>query len=469
MDLDGTLVRTDLFLESVLKLIKQNPINIFNVIIWTLRGRSVVKALVARKIKLDPRFLPYEEELVDYIKRQKTIGRTIILATASHWTYAKRVADYLGLFDHVIASTSKNNLKGEKKLAKIQEGVCGAPFCYAGDSAADRPIWAKASSNILVNASSCDVDAANSRDACEKVVVSRRSVGRAFIKEMRPHQWAKNLLIFAPLLAAHQYMEVSILLFAAWAFLCFSLCASGVYFLNDFLDLEADRRHPRKKLRPLACGDLPIMGGALGAIGLPLVSFILAGLVLPAAFLAVLVSYYLITNAYSFFLKRISTADVMTLAVLYTLRVIAGAAAISVDLSSWLLAFSMFIFVSLAYLKRYIEISELDPDAGVAHGRGYSNADSETMFALGIANATASVLVLALYVSSEEITSLYQEPRVLWLLCLILLYWCNRVWVGARRGKITDDPVVFAIKDRVSRMAGVCAVIVVVSGKLIEL
>lgn len=468
VDLDGTLVRTDVFVESILKLIKKNPLNILKIIYWGMKGRSVLKARVARESKLDPRFLPYEEEMVDYLKLQRAQGRHLILATASHWTYAKRVAAHLGLFDRVIASSSKKNLKGRHKLAKIKESLDGEDFAYAGDSPADRPIWKEAASAIFVNAPGSDVKASLAANKCEKVITSRQSILRPFVKEMRLHQYAKNVLIFVPLLTAHSYLNVINMTSALLAFICFSLCASGVYFLNDLLDLDTDRQHLRKRFRPLASGDLPISTGILGAIGLPLIAFALATVTLPLAFLGVLATYYLITNLYSFFLKRVSTADVMTLAILYTMRVVAGGAATGIILSSWLIAFSVFIFVSLAYLKRYIEVAALGQDNKVAKGRGYAVNDSETMFSLGISNATAAVLVLAMYINSEEVKQLYANPQILWLLCFLLLYWTNRIWVGARRGKIAEDPVVFAIKDNVSRLVGVCFLIVVLVAKFSE-
>lgn len=341
----------------------------------------------------------------------------------------------------------------------------GEDFAYAGDSAADRPIWEAAAANILVNAPGRDVRRARSANKAEMVIESRPAIWRAFLKEMRPHQYAKNLLIFVALLTSHGYSDWSAVLATLWAFLCFSACASGVYFLNDLVDLDSDRRHPTKRRRPLASGELPLRVGIAGALALPIIAVVAATFLLPPMFVAVLVAYYLITNLYSLFVKSISTADVMVLAILYTTRVVAGAAAAGVVLSSWLMAFSVFIFVSLAYLKRYIEISEPQDNSNKAHGRGYTTADSESMFALGIANITASVVVLALYINSEEVTSLYRSPEILWLLCLLLLYWGNRTWVGARRGKIAEDPVVFAITDRVSQMVAVGFVLVALAAR----
>ena len=468
VDLDGTLVRTDLFFESILQLIKRNPLNIFWVVLWLIQGRAVAKEKIANLVDVDAENLPYEPSLIEFLREKKAQGKNLILATASHRIWADKVSAYLGIFDHVIASDSANNLKGKKKLAAIRDMVGDAEFSYCGDSSADRPIWSEATQNVFVNAPQKDVDAATSQNKAEKVIVSSKSSVAAFFKEMRVHQYAKNALIFVPLFTSHHYQDSAQLLNVVVAFVCFSLCASGVYFLNDLLDLEADRLHAKKRHRPLASGDLPLSLGIAGAVLLPVLAFGLAGVFLNFAFFGVLAAYFCLTNAYSFFLKRVSTADVMVLAVLYTLRVVAGAAAAELTLSSWLMGFSIFVFVSLAYLKRYIEVAALSEDVDKAHGRGYSAADSETMFSLGISNITASVLVLALYINSEEVTILYQSPVILWLLCLLMLYWGNRIWVGARRGKIADDPVVFAIKDKVSRLVGVSFLLVVLAAKHLQ-
>ncbi|MDE1463024.1 UbiA family prenyltransferase [Spartinivicinus poritis] len=473
VDLDGTLVRTDLFLESILKLIKQKPFYIFQIIFWLLQGRQVAKAKVANLVEINAENLPYTTELVDYLKTQKKQGKRLILATASNQAFANTVAKYLGIFDQVIASDNTNNLKGSNKLASIQNIVGNDNFSYAGDSLADRPIWQKADSNIFVNAPLKDIEKAKRNGKAEKIITPTQSTGLAFIKAMRVHQWVKNLLVFVPLFTSHSYYEPATVFSAVIAFLSFSICASGGYFLNDMLDLEADRNHNTKRFRPLAAGTLPLSIGIASAIILPLLSFILAWLLLPLSFFIILVFYYIAINAYSFIIKRVSTADVMTLAILYTTRIVAGSVAIGVTLSSWLLGFSIFIFVSLAYLKRYIELYSLAKathhNANKASGRGYSVSDQETMFTLGIANITASVLVLSLYINSEEVTTLYQSPQLLWLLCFLILYWGNRVWVGARRGKIADDPIVFAIKDRVSQFVGFGFLIVVLSAKYFQI
>lgn len=466
VDLDGTLIKTDLFFESILKLIKRNPFNVFKIFFWIIKGRCYAKSKIAELIDFDVKALPYQSELIDYLKSLKSHGHKIILATASNEKYAHEISEYLGIFDKVIASSQTVNMKGKRKLEEIYKNTDNKNFCYAGDSMADIPIWDAASENIFVDAPASAIKVAKSKEKDEKIITSERpSKLKAFIKEMRPQQWAKNVLILIPLLTAHRYGEAEMALIYLFAFLSFSLCASGVYFMNDLLDIEADRQHRTKCRRPIASGALPIPLGVFGAIMLPVSGFVLAITMLNLKFVIILAVYFILTNFYSLFLKRISTADVMTLATLYTLRIVAGGAAGGIELSSWLITFSIFFFVSLAYLKRYIEVSELSADDQKAEGRGYSGNDAETMFMLGIANATASVLVMALYLSDDQVLVHNQQPQLLPLLCFVLLYWTNRIWVGAKRKKIDDDPVIFAVKDKVSVLTGLVFVLIFIAAR----
>lgn len=465
VDMDGTLVKSDLFVEAILQFLKQNPLNIFPFVLWLFRGIPYAKERIARQIRIDAVALPFEASLLDYLKQQKAQGRQLVLATASHRIYAEQVATHLGIFDSVLATDDTHNLKGSNKLAAIREATGEDAFTYAGDSTADSPIWAAAGSGIFVNAPSSEVAAARASGKDERIIHSRPSQWRAFLRSMRPHQYAKNALIFAPLFTSQQHLPISGIVASLLAFVCFSLCASGVYFLNDLVDLQADRQHISKRFRPLPAGDLSLQAGVIGAVALPATAFTLSLIFLPPNFTLVLVAYLVITMAYSFWLKQIATADVMVLALLYTLRVIAGSAATGIVLSSWFLAFSMFIFVSLGYLKRYIEVAAAPVDDTTIQGRDYSHADSETMFSLGVANITAAVVILALYINSPEVKNIYRTPEILWLLCLLLLYWGNRIWVGARRGRVADDPVLFALRDRISLMVGGAFVVVTLIAK----
>lgn len=291
----------------------------------------------------------------------------------------------------------------------------------------------------------------------------------AFIRTMRPHHWTKNFLVFVPLLTAHAYENTAAILAAVAAFASFSLCASGGYFINDLWDREADRNHEIKRHRPLASGALSPALGLAGAAGLPALSLLLAVGFLPAMFILVLVLYFALTMAYSFYLKRVFTADVLTLSILYMLRVLAGAVAIGVVLSSWLLAFCIFLFISLAYLKRYIELYKMNDQNDQALGRGYFGADSDMIFVLGVANATASVVVLALFITSPEVNREYVSQDLLWVLCLAIIFWTNRIWIAARRGDVDEDPVEFALHDRASQLTGALCVVVVLIARYVEL
>jgi 4-hydroxybenzoate polyprenyltransferase/phosphoserine phosphatase len=467
IDIDGTLLRTDLLHEAAWQYVKFAPWRTLRLLaVLLFRGRAGLKSYLARKVCIDPAKLPYENRLIEYLKIQSERGRPVVLITASHWRYARQIARHVGISSASYGSSCRHNLKGRAKLEKINALSAGRPFVYAGNAPADRPIWSAAHKAILVNAPHRDVDKAKRSGHAEFVIDSRPGVWRSFVRSMRLHQWAKNVLLLVPLLTSHSYTDAHRTVLALLAFFVFGLCASGHYFLNDLLDLASDRAHNTKRRRPLASGDLALPYGVAGAAILPAAAFAISFAALPWFFTVALAGYFALTNLYSFYLKRVSTADVVTLALLYTIRVIAGAAAISVVLSSWLLAFSVFMFVSLAYLKRYIEVSALVKGFKAA-GRGYSEDDAETMFVLGIANSTAATVVLAFYISSSEVKALYHRPDVLWLLCLLMLYWSNRIWIGARRGKINEDPVVFAVKDKVSRLAGLAAVAVVIAARIL--
>ncbi|HSA59930.1 MAG TPA: UbiA family prenyltransferase [bacterium] len=273
---------------------------------------------------------------------------------------------------------------------------------------------------------------------------------------IRPHQWTKNLLVFIPIIMAHRLASRDLLLNAGLAFAAFSLCASASYILNDWRDIERDRSHPKKRHRPLASGAVSVPAASLLAF------FLLAGaagvtLLLPRDFAWVLSVYVFFSAFYSLALKRAVLMDVMVLAFFYALRIFAGAVAIGVEVSSWLLAFSIFIFFSLALLKRYSELAFLSKEEGSLTGRGYRKGDLDSLAMLGTASGVLSVLVLALYVSSAEVTALYSHPRALWLLCPVMLYWVSRVWLLAHRGEIPDEPIVFALRDRASYVVGLLA------------
>ena len=458
VDLDGTLVLTDTLVESVFALLRRNALYLFLLPLWLLKGKAGFKAAVAGRVRLDPATLPYAPELTAHLRQRQAAGQPLVLVTASDQGAAQAVADHLGFFDQVLGSDGITNLKGSAKAALLQQRFGNPGFAYAGNSKADLPVWAAAEEVIVVNPSPGVLAAARRQGEVGRVFdAGGQSVFSLLMRALRPHQWLKNGLLFIPLLMAHRVLEPALLSQALLAFASFSLCASSVYLLNDLLDLDHDRRHPVKRLRPFASGALALQWGMLCVPLLLLGAFAIAWL-LPGEFLGVLALYYAVTLAYSLRLKRSAGIDVITLAGLYTLRIIAGAAAVGVAASFWLLAFSMFLFLSLALVKRYAELrvaSQQDEPqaAGQAPGRGYSVADLETLSQFGSASGFMAVGVLALYINGEAVRQLYQHSMLIWLLCPLVLYLVMRVWLLARRDELLEDPVVFFMRDARSLLA----------------
>jgi len=461
VDLDGTLIRTDLLLESLVLLIKENPFALVRLPFWLLRGKATLKAEIAARVTLEPAALPYNKEFVSWLEAERRAGRSLWLCTAANEELARRVAAHLGLFDGVLASDTATNLVGSAKASLLEQRFGARNFDYCGNEPRDLAIWEKARGAIVVQGNSRLEKAAAQHAPVLQTFPDRGNKLRAVLRALRPHQWAKNVLILVPLLAAHRATELPLVGTALLAMVAFCLCASSVYLLNDLLDLEADRAHPRKSKRPFAAGDLSILAGLALAPALLVTGALLAAW-LPAKFQLVFATYYVLTLVYSFFLKGRVLLDALALAGLYTLRVIAGAAAVSVPLSFWLLLFSVFLFLSLAFVKRFAEMDGLRRQQRLrAAGRGYYVEDLPMLQSLGSSAGYLSVLVLALYINSPEIQALYSRPKAIWLLCVLMLYWVSRVWMQASRGLMHDDPVVFALKDRVSVGIGVLSAITV--------
>jgi 4-hydroxybenzoate polyprenyltransferase len=366
---------------------------------------------------------------------------------------AQAIAARLELFDEILASDGQRNLKGPTKAAALVERYGTRGFDYVGDSRADLPVWREAREAVVIGSDRLARAAAEVAKVTRRFTVPPRAV--ALLQALRPHQWSKNILLFLPLIAAHQLDDGASLLAASLAFVVFGLTASSVYLLNDLLDLPADRAHPRKRERPFAAGTLSLSSGVLLSPLLLLTAVVLSLVFLPPLFTLILGGYYLLTTAYSFGLKRKPVVDVLVLAALYTARVIAGAAAVAIVPSFWLLAFSMFMFLSLALAKRYTELDGLRERGELtAAGRGWHVDDLPLVQSLGTGAGLACVLVLALYIDSEPAKRLYATPQALWLVCPLLLYWISRLWFKTHRGKMHDDPVVFALRDRVSLLVG---------------
>jgi len=456
VDCDGTLIHTDLLFESFLLLVKQRFFTACLVPFWLLLyGKAATKLRIAAWVEIEADTLPYCTAVLDYVRAERMRGRRTVLVTASASKYAQAIAAHLGLFDQVLATDeSAVNLSGVRKAARLTQEFGARGFEYIGNSSDDVPVWQQSGLVSVANASASVQERAKAAGNLKFMVPSPHQAWKAGVKAMRLHQWLKNTLIFVPLLAAHSGGDFALLRQAVLAFFAFGFCASSVYILNDLLDINADRRHSRKMRRPFASGSLSIPLGLALKLVLVTLGFGLAHL-LPQNFGLVLMTYYIITLAYSLRLKAQVIVDVMLLSALYTIRVIAGSAATDIQPSFWLLSFSMFVFLSLALVKRYAEMRKLILESrSQAAGRGYTTDDSVVLLALGASSGYSAVMVLALYINSTEIRTLYQTPALLWFIIPCIAYWISRVWLKTHRGEMHDDPVVFAAKDWQSLVIG---------------
>lgn len=452
VDLDGTLTSTDTLVESLIKLVKQSPLNLLRLPLWLMKGRARFKEAVAAQVRISAEILPYSESLLSYLRTEKENGRRIILATAAHKTIAQAVSAYLGLFDEVLATEADHNLKGRAKLEAIQDCV-GGDFVYAGNDRADIPIWNAAKAAVLMGVPP-NIAASIRRDVPIEREFPKENNGLAiWLRALRVHQWLKNLLLFVPALTAFSFLEIGNLATMAVAFLAFSFAASGTYIVNDLWDLENDRVHPRKRLRPFASGKIPILHGLVVAACALILAFVMAFAISKSFFLMLLL-YLVLTSAYSWMLKEYVLFDVLMLSILYMLRILAGSVAFRIEISSWLLAFSVFMFLSLALVKRCAELTELDQNGVEAtRGRDYRVTDLAVLWPLGVGAALSAVLVFGLFISAPETQARYATPQLLWLVDIGLIYWLARLWIKTSRGEMHEDPVIYVIKDKGSRVA----------------
>lgn len=452
VDVDGTLVKSDTLFDAFCQFVRTQPLQIWRAPLWLAKGKARLKAEVAKRAPLDPSRLPYNSALLRYLQEQRRDGRKIYLATGADAGLAQGVADHLGIFDGVLASDDAVNLTHNRKLNRLRERF-GA-FDYIGNSRADLPLLSNARSAMLANPTrGLRIAVRMGHVPVAHTFVDHRPAARTLLKAIRIHQWAKNILLFAPLLLSHKLTRESVVAVIA-AFFCFSFMASANYLVNDMLDIEHDRRHTLKRLRPFASGDLSVAAG-LGLVGL-LVACSLALLpMLPRGFALWVGLYIALTMAYSFYLKTIAVVDVLLLSALYTLRMLAGGAATGTEITPWLAGFSSFLFLSLAMVKRFSELENLrESGATTSYGRGYLVADLEQIRAFGTSSAYAAVLVFSIYIARPDVTALYRHASRLWLIVPLLLYWLTRVWLLASRGELDDDPVVFAMRDGVSLAVG---------------
>lgn len=445
VDLDGTLIATDLLWESTFQLLKVNMLYLFLLPLWALKGKGHLKHQISLRVAIDPAILPYHGEFVAYLREEHHKGRRLVLATGAARKFADSIAAYLGLFDAVYATDERRNLTSMHKTKFLLETFGDVKFAYAGNSRADVPVFDAASEAVVV---APDRAAAKwQRTHSAKLFEAPKTDWKTFARMLRVHQWMKNTLIFVPPILDHEIMNWQVLVNAIIAFFAFSFAASAIYIVNDLFDLPLDRQHARKRNRAFASGLFSISFGLKVAIALLAFAGLLATQ-LPWVFSAVLLVYLISTTAYSLSLKRMLLIDVLTLAGLYTLRILAGSAANQIEGSFWLLAFSSFFFLSLALVKRYVELQNTAlVEKNRIAGRGYRQADREVVAQCGVSSAFAAALVLALYVNSDAVVSLYSYPWLIWPLCPIVLYLNIRIWILAHRGEMHDDPVVFIISD----------------------
>lgn len=448
VDLDGTLLKNDSLHEAMVFIGLQRWRNVLQMPLWLLKGRANLKREIGLRWSFDPAQLPYNEGVLAYLRKQRADGRAIILTTAADEKVAQRIAAHLRLFDEVIASDGMTNLRGPTKASALSRRFGKGGFIYAGNDAPDLHVWEAAAGAVIVNGSAALKRESERRFRVEQVIDEHDGPYKPAIRALRPFQWIKNLLVFVPLLLAGDLQN-----FTAWQstfamMAAFCAVASAIYLLNDMGDLAADRAHPRKRSRPFASGELSVMTGLL--IIPPLVALGL-GLGIWSGGWPSLVLYAALSFAYTMRLKELLLVDVFVLTALYTVRLYGGSEASGYAVSLWLLGFSLFLFLSLALIKRVSELSRLElASQEKTERRGYIVQDLPILQMLGISSTFASAVVLSLYIQSEMASDLYQRPTILWGLLPLLLFWQCRLWLSTARGSMHDDPLVYAARDPIS-------------------
>ena len=467
VDLDGTLVKNDTLMDSLLLLVRTRPAAALRTPLWLLRGKAALKAEVTARVSLDERHLPYNRRLIEFLDAERGEGRKLYLATGADRQLAARIANHLGIFEGVLASDGQTNLTAGNKLDGLRQAFGDEGYDYIGNASPDLPLLEHAGSAMLANPG----PALRARLRARGVTVQREFDDRvppakAVLKAVRLHQWAKNILIFLPLLLAHN-LHAGVVAAALLAFVSFSLSASATYIVNDLLDIEADRRHPRKRMRPFAAGDLSVAAGVMISTVFLGVSLAIATVWLPREYLTWLLLYLAATLSYSLYLKRVVLVDVILLSGLYTVRMLAGSAATRVPITPWLAALSLFLFLSLAMVKRFSELENTRARGqSLANGRGYLLGDIEQLRSFGTSCAYASVVVFSFDIGSHEVTRLYRHPDRLWLITPLMILWLSRVWLLASRGELDEDPVIFAVTDRVSLLIGLAVAAIAATAAL---
>lgn len=450
VDLDGTLIRNDLLHDSLVLIAIKRPSKLIGLVKEFFKSKSALKNDVAKIYIPRKEHVVFNSEVLDLIRESKLSGKKIVLVSASAQPAVTSISEGLGIFDEAIGST-ETNLKSQAKAEYLVSRFGKKAFDYVGNSKPDLPVWAAAETAYVVSTSK-RLQKRASQVNQKMHVLDSKVAKMPLLREMRIHQWVKNLLIFVPLLTAYKFDDLELAKQAALAFLSFSLLASAIYVINDLADINSDREHEKKKSRPIAAGIISVpeallLSSALTAGGL------LAAILVNLEFVGVALTYMFLTIAYSFILKQIAVLDCLVLAILYTLRIVAGGLATGIPLTYWLLAFSGFLFFSLAWMKRYAEVSKVTSQLNVP-GRSYGNSDAQFIFALGMGSGFISIMVFALYIENGLSNSVYRQPDLPWIALGVLTFWLCRIWLVTYRGQMHEDPIIFAIKDRVSMFCG---------------
>lgn len=460
VDLDGTLIKTDLLIETGLGTLGEKPALVVPALGALLSGKAALKAFFAGHHAIEPKTLPYDQSVLETMRAAKAEGRRVVIASAADRRLVEAIARHLGIVDEVIASENGLNLAGRTKADALVARFGKGGFDYIGDSKADLSVWAVARRAIVAGGRRGVAARAKAVEGSPTILPGRGSPWRALLKAMRPTQWVKNVLVFVPLLTSHT-MDLASLAACLGAFVAFSLLASGVYLLNDLVDVASDRAHPTKHRRPFASGAL---APRIGLIAAPVLWAAGLGVALSISPMLALVAglYAVATTMYSFSIKRKMLVDVVWLSGLYTARIYGGAAAAGIHISEWLLIFSIFIFTAMALVKRYSELATL-LDIGLEDpsNRNYKRSDLPVVASLASASAVGSIVIIALYVASPEVKSLYTRPELLWFMCPVLLYWVSRLVMMSHRRHIEGDPIVFALRDRISWITGAALAVII--------
>ncbi len=441
LDVDDTLLRTDILFENFWAGLGTDPIDTIRAGARFSRDPATLKSLLHEMAPIRVDLLPVNQSVVEMAKAAQAEGREVILASASDERLVKQLADHYG-FDGAIGSTEGHNLKGSNKAAVLVERFGEGGFDYAGDSGSDVAIWDKSDLKIVIGSAK----GAAAKYPSEKVIkINAERKTSEVIRAMRPHQWVKNVLLFLPMIAAHQFGLTTIGLILM-GIVAFSFAASCIYIVNDLLDLEADRLHSKKCKRPFAAGTVPIRTGMAACLGLGLTA-ILIGAFLGTAFLGVVILYMVLSLAYSLKLKRMRWIDIFTLASLYTIRVVAGAAASHVDASVFMLIFIFPIFVTLGCVKRLTELTLAVNDERLP-GRGYGRPDRPDLLNVASLGMVGALVIFFLYSYSDQAQALYPSQWLLWVALIPIAAW---LWLMVRLGwyGLQDyAPIVFALKDK---------------------